>query len=100
MSERDANATRTAEPWLDKRDLAEHLSCSLRSIQTALAEGMPHAIIFGRCEFRVSQVEPWLEAHGYLVRRDTLEADIERPGGAGTPRAMDTRRKPDASQKA
>jgi hypothetical protein len=29
------------EPWLDKRALAEHLSCSVRSIQLALAEGLP-----------------------------------------------------------
>ena len=56
----------TLEPWLDKRGLAEHLSCSVRSIQTALAEGMPHAIIFGRVKFRVSEVEPWLEARGHL----------------------------------
>ena len=56
------------EPWLDKRALAEHLSCSIRSIQTALADGMPHTIIFGRVKFRVSEVEPWLEAHGHLER--------------------------------
>ena len=42
------------EPWLDKRGLAEHLSCSVRSIQTALAEGLPHAVIFGRVKFQVS----------------------------------------------
>lgn len=56
------------EPWLDKRALAAHLSCSIRSIQTALTEGMPHAVIFGRVKFRVSQVEPWLEANGHLMR--------------------------------
>jgi hypothetical protein len=59
-----------SEPWLDKRGLAAHLSCSIRSIQTALAAGMPHATIFGRAKFRVSEVEPWLEQHGYLVRDD------------------------------
>jgi hypothetical protein len=58
----------TREPWLDKRGLAEHLACSVRSIQTALTEGLPHAVIFGRVKFRVSEVEPWLEAHGHLVR--------------------------------
>lgn len=69
------------EPWLDKRELAEHLSCSLRSIQTALTEGMPHATIFGRRKFKVSEVEPWLEARGHLVRcgtgADNLSDDIE-----------------------
>jgi hypothetical protein len=80
------------EPWLDKRGLAAHLCCSVRSIQTALAEGMPHAVIFGRVKFRVSDVEPWLEACGYLIRHegdlgDTLITDTERPGGALTPRA-------------
>lgn len=59
------------EPWLDKRELAEHLSCSVRSVQTALAEGMPHAVIFGRVKVRVSEVEAWLEQHGYLEHAGT-----------------------------
>ncbi len=29
---------------------------------------MPHAVIFGRVKFRVSEVEPWLEARGHLTR--------------------------------
>lgn len=61
-------STHGIEPWLDKRVLAEHLCCSARSIQTALSEGLPHAVIFGRVKFQVSQVESWLEAQGYLVR--------------------------------
>jgi hypothetical protein len=56
------------EPWLDKRRLADHLCCSVRSVETAQAEGMPHAVIFGRPKYRVSEVEPWLEEHGYLTR--------------------------------
>ena len=59
---------RMSEPWLDKRRLADHYSCSVRSIENALAEGMPHARIFGRPKFKVTEVEPWLEAHGYLER--------------------------------
>jgi hypothetical protein len=85
------------EPWLDKRGLADHLACSVRSIQTALTEGMPHAVIFGRCKFRVSEVEPWLEAHHYLVRHGgdngtaTLVAgSTERAGGADNAPAPDT----------
>jgi hypothetical protein len=89
------------EPWLDKRRLAEHLSCSIRSIQTALTEGMPHAIIFGRVKFRVSEGEPWLEARGYLVRdatdNGTIDGDIERAGGAPTPRPRTPGEAPDAS---
>ena len=61
------------ERWLDKRQLAEHLACSVRSIQTALAEGCPHALIFGRVKFRVSEVEPWLEANGHLQRPSRLD---------------------------
>jgi hypothetical protein len=62
-------------PWLDKRGLADHLSCSVRSIETAVAEGMPHAVIFGRVKFLVSEVEPWLERAGHLERRGTLPSD-------------------------
>ena len=71
----------TTEPWLDKRALAEHLSCSIRSIQTALADGMPHAIIFGRVKFRVSEVEPWLEDQGHLVRAGTGSVPPSPIGG-------------------
>ena len=84
------------EPWLDKRDLAEHLKCSVRSIQTALSEGMPHAIIFGRVKLRVSEAEPWLEEHGYLVRVGaTLNGDTEEwPGGAPNAPGPDNRSSP------
>ena len=56
------------EAWLTKRELADHLKCSVRSIETALAEGMPHAIIFRHVKVRVSEVEPWLEERGHLKR--------------------------------
>jgi hypothetical protein len=55
-----------SEPWLDRKKLAEWYSCSVRSIELALAEGMPHAVAFGRVKFQISKVEPWLVAHGYL----------------------------------
>jgi hypothetical protein len=65
---------------------------------------MPHAVIFGRIKFRVSEVEPWLAAHGYFMRpgvdADTVSTDIERPGGAGTPRARTRGETPHASKKA
>lgn len=57
------------EPWLDKKALAEHLGCKVRWIEYRMHEGMPHTILAGRCKFRASEVEPWLEQHGYLQRR-------------------------------
>lgn len=57
------------EPWLDKRGLAEHFGCGVRWIEYRMEEGMPHALIAGRVKFRPSEVEPWLEGHGYLERR-------------------------------
>ena len=57
------------EPWLDKRGLARHYSCSVRSIEAALSEGMPHAVIFGRVKFQVSTVDPWLRVRGHLYER-------------------------------
>jgi hypothetical protein len=60
------------EPWLDKRGLAAHLACSVRSIELAAAAGMPHAVIFGRVKFRASEVEPWLERSGQLERRGDI----------------------------
>ena len=58
------------EAWLDRKRLADHYSCSVRSIELAIDEGMPCAVIFGRKKFRVSEVEPWLEDAGHLRRID------------------------------
>lgn len=57
------------EPWLDKKALAKHLGCGVRFIEYRIEQGMPHAVIAGRCKFRASEVEPWLEQHGFLERR-------------------------------
>jgi hypothetical protein len=54
------------EPWLDRKKLADHYSCSVRSVETALSAGCPHAVIFGRVKFQVSAVEPFLKERGYL----------------------------------
>lgn len=54
------------EPWLDKRGLADHLCCSTRSIENAMAEGMPNTVIFGRVKFRAHECERWLAEHGHL----------------------------------
>jgi hypothetical protein len=34
-----------------------------------MEEGLPHTHIAGRAKFHVSEVEPWLEAHGHIERR-------------------------------
>lgn len=52
------------EPWRDKRGIAAHFACSVRWIERRMEEGMPHRHITGRAKFRVSEAEPWLEAHG------------------------------------
>ena len=95
------SASNSTEPWIDKRGLAEHLACSVRSIQTALAEGLPHTVIFGRVKFQVSVVEAWLEERGHLVRhngdRSRLEASRERAGSADTPRPRTRGEAPHAS---
>src|SRR4051812_43697002 len=53
-------AVQNGERWLDKKRLAEHYACSVRSVETAMAEGMPHTVIFGRPKFRPAETDPWL----------------------------------------
>lgn len=53
------------EPWLDKRAMAAHLSCSVRSLERLMHQGLPHSTILGRAKFQVSAVLPWLEEHGH-----------------------------------
>jgi hypothetical protein len=79
-------AVRDHTPWLDKRAIAEHFDCSVRSIEYALADGLPHAIIFGRPKFQVNDVEAWLKRTGRLERRGSLPSEEETwPDSAGTP---------------
>jgi hypothetical protein len=40
-----------------------------RWLRYRLKEGMPHYLIAGKIRFRVSEVVPWLERHGYIERR-------------------------------
>ena len=70
--------TALLEPWLDKRKLAEHLSCSTRQVDRWILEGMPHAILAGRVKAKVSEVEAWLEGRGGLERRGTFAALEQR----------------------
>ena len=74
-------------PWLDKRGLAAHLSCSVRSVELWVVEGMPHALLFGRPRFQAPEVEAWLERTGRLERRG-----ISVDGGEGAhPQPLDAR---------
>ena len=65
------------EPWLDKKAIAARFGCSVRSIEMAMTEGMPHAIIFGRPKFQVSEVAEWLERTGRFEPRGTIPAENE-----------------------
>ena len=49
--------TESPERWLDKKGIAEHLSCSSRSIEVAIVDGLPYTEIFGRKKFKASEVE-------------------------------------------
>jgi predicted DNA-binding transcriptional regulator AlpA len=54
-----------AEPWLSKRQVAEHLGFSVRWVELRVREGMPHQRWgSNRLRFRVSDVETWLEERG------------------------------------
>lgn len=56
-------------PWFDKRALAAHYSCSVRTVEEWMAEGIPHAIIAGRVKFKVAECERWLERHERIQLR-------------------------------
>jgi hypothetical protein len=73
-----------SERWLDRRALAEHLGCSVRSVELRMADGMPCWKVMGRVKFRVSEVEPWLRDNGHIVRLDApcenVAGSADRPG--------------------
>jgi hypothetical protein len=50
------------EPWVTKKQLAEHLGYSVRWIEMRVASGMPRAAFPGPMRFKISQVENWLTA--------------------------------------
>lgn len=55
--------------YLNKREIAAFFTISVRTIERCMAQGMPHRHIFGKAGFKPGEVEPWLEAHGYLEKR-------------------------------
>lgn len=59
------------EPFVDRDELAGFLGHAVKErwLRYRLKEGMPHHLIAGKVRFRVSEVVPWLERHGYIQRR-------------------------------
>jgi hypothetical protein len=78
------------ERWLDKKEFAEYLACSTRSIEFSVVDGMPHAVIYGRVKFRISEAEPWLEAHGQLERRGSTADTVPNNNGMARQRVTAT----------
>jgi hypothetical protein len=39
-----------------------------------MVEGMPHTYIAGRVKFKIAEVEPWLDRHGFIERRGSESA--------------------------
>lgn len=53
--------------WLDKKQLAQELGCSVSYVQKRTAEGMPSRLFAGKRQYRKRPCETWLAEHGYLV---------------------------------
>jgi hypothetical protein len=54
--------TRTGfEPWLGKREVADHFGRSTRWVELRIREGLPSKMIGGRRGFRLSDVEAWVD---------------------------------------
>ena len=53
------------EPWISKRQLAQHWGCSTRTIERLVREGLPsrppEQSANGRRMFHLSRCERWLE---------------------------------------
>lgn len=56
------------EPWLTKREIAEHLSVSVRTFERK-THGLEPMEIFGMPRYRLSEVESWLKEHSQMKRR-------------------------------
>jgi hypothetical protein len=48
------------EPWLSKRQIAEHFGYSTRWVEMRVREGLPSELIGGHRKFRASECEEWL----------------------------------------
>jgi hypothetical protein len=61
IARRVAELVRPEEPWLSKTEVAKHFSCSTRSVEIAMRDGLPYRQLFGRSKFRASEVQAWLD---------------------------------------
>ena len=57
------------EPWRDKPEMANRLSCSVRWVEGRMGEGAPHTHIAGKAKFKASVFERWLREHGHIERK-------------------------------
>ncbi len=48
------------EPWLSKRQLAQHFGYSTRWVELKMREGMPSYIHGSQRRYRLSETEAWL----------------------------------------
>ncbi len=48
------------EPWVTKKQLANHLGYSVRWVELQVTKGMPCAPFPGPMRFKISQAEGWL----------------------------------------
>jgi hypothetical protein len=51
------------EPWVTKRQLADHLSVTPRWIELQQPLGLPRLSTGGMSRYRISEVEAWLREH-------------------------------------
>jgi phage terminase Nu1 subunit (DNA packaging protein) len=58
--ERSGGGYRRPEPWVTKRQLAEHLKVTVRWIETQHHLGLPYVRRGGVVRYRISEVEAWL----------------------------------------
>lgn len=67
-----------SEPWLTKREPADRLRCSRRTIERL---GLPAMRVGGQNRYRLSEVE------AYLMRRSLPARVLRFPSGEGDPAA-------------
>ena len=60
-----------SEPWLSKRQIADHFGYSTRWVELRVKDGMPSQMIGGHRRFRLSECEQWLleRGVGVIVKR-------------------------------
>lgn len=61
----DARRAQRSEPWLNKRQAAQHLGCSVRWIEARQADaGLPFYRVKGWNMYRASELDEWVRRTG------------------------------------